>query len=223
MIHSGSRNLGLTVAKHYNNIAKELNKKWYSLIPNEFDMAFLPLDSQEGKLYLREMEFCMRYAKANRKLMMSRTMEIINKLTGGSFSESADVNHNYARMESHFGRNVMVHRKGATSARLGEIGIIPGSQGTSSYIVKGLGNKASLESCSHGAGRKMGRKEACRSLDLKAEIERLNAMGILHAIRGKDDLEEAAGAYKDIDVVISEQLDLIEVVTKLEPLAVIKG
>jgi tRNA-splicing ligase RtcB len=126
-------------------------------------------------------------------------------------------------MENHFGRNVMVHRKGATRARLGEIGIIPGSQGTRSYIVEGLGNPESFMSCSHGAGRRMGRKEATRSLSLENEIKTLEDKGIIHAIRGQGDLEEAAGAYKDIDVVMAEQADLVKIVTMLEPLAVVKG
>ncbi len=127
------------------------------------------------------------------------------------------------KWELAFGKNVIVHRKGATSARDGEMGIIPGSQGTASYIVRGKGNPESFMSCSHGAGRKMGRKAAIRTLDLEAEKKILDDKGILHAIRGKQDLEEAAGAYKDIDVVMEEQQDLVDIVVRLEPLAVIKG
>jgi len=121
------------------------------------------------------------------------------------------------------GENVIVHRKGATSARAGEIGIIPGSQGTASYIARGLGNPESFMSCSHGAGRKMGRKEAQRTLVLADEQKKLNDRGILHALRGEQDLDEASGAYKDIDVVMEEQADLVEVIYRLEPLGVIKG
>jgi len=133
------------------------------------------------------------------------------------------VAHNYAAAETHFGREVLVHRKGATRAGRGETGIVPGSQGTASYIVRGLGNVDSFSSCSHGAGRRLGRKQAQRQLDLKAEIQRLEERQILHAIRGRRDLEEAAGAYKDIEVVMANQLDLVEIVTRLQPLAVIKG
>jgi tRNA-splicing ligase RtcB len=139
------------------------------------------------------------------------------------FDEPINIHHNYAAFEHHFGKNVIVHRKGATSAREGEMGIIPGSQGTASYIVRGKGNPESFMSCSHGAGRKMGRKAAIRTLDLEAEKKVLDDKGILHAIRGKQDLEEAAGAYKDIDVVMEEQQDLVDIVARLEPLAVIKG
>ena len=116
-----------------------------------------------------------------------------------------------------------MHRKGATSAKLGQLGIIPGSQGTASYITIGKGNPASFLSSSHGAGRKMGRNAAISNLNLIDEQERLDSQGILHSIRGKKDLDEAAGAYKDIDIVMQEQSDLVDIKTKLLPLAVIKG
>lgn len=124
--------------------------------------------------------------------------------------------------ENHFDENVIVHRKGATRARVGEIGIIPGSQGTKSYIVEGLGNPDSFQSCSHGAGRLMSRTEAVRSLSLEDEVAKLEAQGIVHAIRGQKDLEEAAGAYKNIDEVMANQTDLVKIVTELAPV-VIKG
>jgi tRNA-splicing ligase RtcB len=126
-------------------------------------------------------------------------------------------------MENHFGKNVMVHRKGATLARENTIGIIPGSQGTSSYIVKGKGNPDSFMSCSHGAGRAMGRKQAERTLSLIDEQKRLDDKGILHSIRGVHDLDEASGAYKPIEIVMAEQSDLVDILVKLEPLAVVKG
>jgi tRNA-splicing ligase RtcB len=126
-------------------------------------------------------------------------------------------------MENHFGQNVLVHRKGATSAKEGELGIIPGSQGTASYIVKGKGNVESFMSCSHGAGRLMSRTAARKNLDLGEEKRKLDEKGIVHAVRSIGDLDEASGAYKDIDMVMKEQEDLVEIVTKLEPIAVIKG
>jgi len=232
MIHSGSRNLGFTVANYYNKLAIQLNEKWHSQVPKEWELAFLPVDSEEGQAYIREMNYCVDFALANRKLMMDRILNIFteifydNRFTDKirpDFEPIINIAHNYAIQENHFGQNVWVHRKGATLAREGTIGIIPGSQGTSSYVVKGLGNKESFESCSHGAGRKMGRKEAERTLDLEAEKKRLDDRGILHAIRGKSDLEEAAGAYKDIDIVMENQKDLVKVLVKLEPLGVIKG
>jgi len=134
-----------------------------------------------------------------------------------------NIAHNYASIENHYKHNVVVHRKGATLAREGTVGIIPGSQGTKSYIVGGLGNPESFMSCSHGAGRKMGRMAAQRNLDLKAEIYALNKQGIIHSIRTKKDLDEAPSAYKDITKVMDNQKDLVTICVELQPLAVIKG
>lgn len=223
MIHSGSRNLGYKVARHYNEVANKLNEKWHSSVPKEWGLAFLPLDSEEGNLYLMEMQYCVDFALANRKLMMDRIKEIFEKETNCECVEPINIAHNYAVMENHFKQNVMIHRKGATLAREGTVGIIPGSQGTKSYIVKGLGNPMSFNSCSHGAGRRIGRKEAQRSLDLQEEIKKLTSQGIIHSIRTEKDLDEASGAYKDIDVVMENQKDLVEITVELQPLAVIKG
>jgi len=223
MIHSGSRNLGKQVADHYNKIAIKLNEKYFSSVDPKQELAFLPLDSKEGKSYIREMNYCVEFALANRKLMMENIKDIFVKETNCSFDDMINIAHNYARMENHFGQNVMVHRKGATLATEDTIGIIPGSQGTKSYIVKGKGNKESFNSCSHGAGRKMGRKEAERSLNLEDEIKILNDQGIIHAIRGVNDLDEASGAYKPIDEVMRNQSDLVEILIELTPLGVIKG
>lgn len=225
MIHSGSRNIGLKVAEHYNKIAIKLNERWHSSVDRKQDLAFLPIETQEAKEYFAEMEYCVDFALANRMLMMERIKSVFAAVVGGGFTEVEFINiaHNYARWESHFNTNVIVHRKGATSARDGEIGIIPGSQGTKSYIVRGKGNPESFESCSHGAGRTMGRKQAQRELNLEDEIEKLNSKGIVHAIRSVNDLDEAPGAYKDIDVVMKNQSDLVDIMVELSPLAVIKG
>ena len=225
MIHSGSRNIGLKVAEHYNKVAKRLNEMWFTSVDASKDLAYLPIETYEAKDYMKEMQYCVDFAFANRKLMMENIMGVFGKIVGSDFAALDFINiaHNYARWENHFGTNVLVHRKGATSAREGETGIIPGSQGTKSYIVKGLGNPLSFTSCSHGAGRKMGRKQAIRDLDLDAEIARLDEQGIVHAIRSKSDLDEAPGAYKSIDVVMENQKDLVEILVELTPLAVIKG
>jgi tRNA-splicing ligase RtcB len=224
MIHSGSRNFGLKIAEYYNKLAIELNAKWFSQVPKEWELAYLPAESEEGQAYIREMNYAVEFALANRKLMMKRIIDIFCDVKEQTvFDDIINIAHNYASLENHFGENVWVHRKGATLAMEGTIGIIPGSQGTHSYIVRGKGNKESFESCSHGAGRKMGRNEAEKTLDLEAEIKALDDKGILHAIRGKKDLDEAPGAYKDIDVVMKNQEDLVEVLVELTPLAVIKG
>ncbi len=226
MIHSGSRNLGYKVAEHYNKLAKELNKKWFSSVPEKYDLAFLPLDSKEGKDYIREMNYCVDYALANRKLMIKRIEEIFRIIIGGGtdfFGKMINIVHNYASIENHFGENVMVHRKGATLASEKTIGIIPGSQGSKSYIVKGKGNVESFNSCSHGAGRKLGRKNAERTLDLEKEIKQLDDMGVIHSVRSKNDLDEAPGAYKPIESVMANQSDLVNILVELNPLGVIKG
>jgi tRNA-splicing ligase RtcB len=224
MIHSGSRNLGFKVANHYNRLAIELNRKWGSQIPEKWQLAFLPIDNATGQRYLREMAYCVEFAYANRKLMMQRVKDaLVAVVPIVTFDPIINIAHNYAALEMHFHRNVMVHRKGATSAREGEIGIIPGSQGSPSYIVRGQGNTESFQSCAHGAGRKMGRKQAQRQLDLAREQKRLEDQGIIHSIRHVRDLDEAAGAYKNIDEVIENQIDLVEIIVELRPLAVIKG
>lgn len=224
MVHSGSRNLGYKVANYYNRLAIDLNARWGSSIPKNWQLAFLPLSSKKGLKYQAEMQYCVDFALANRLLMMERIQDVFMAVAAPvAFSSFINIAHNYAAMEMHFGKNVIVHRKGATSARDGELGIIPGSQGTPSYIVRGKGNPESFNSCSHGAGRKMGRKEARRSLDLMHERKKLDNQGILHSIRHKKDLDEAAGAYKNIDKVVENQLDLVEVVVSLRPLAVVKG
>lgn len=224
MIHSGSRNIGYKAAGHYNKLAKLLNERWKTNIPQKWDLAYLPLDSDEGQTYFNEMQYCVDFALANRKLMMERIIEAFFN-NGLPFNHDKIINiaHNYAAVETHFLQKVIVHRKGATKASTDTVGIIPGSQGTHSFIVKGKGNKESFESCSHGAGRVMGRKEAIRSLDFNKEKSRLDNLGILHCIRGKNDLEEAPGAYKDINAVMKNQNDLVEIVVELSPLAVMKG
>ncbi|WP_163338658.1 RtcB family protein [Desulfopila sp. IMCC35008] len=224
MIHSGSRNIGYRVARHYNNLAQAYNTNHMSGVPTSWQLAFLPLDSEAGQLYLQEMQYCVDFARANRKLMMERLQDIIQEFCSPvHFFERIDIAHNYATLEHHFGKDVLVHRKGATRAGKGEIGIIPGSQGTSSYIVQGKGNPDSFCSCSHGAGRKLGRKQAQRTLNLQKEITILEEQHIIHAVRSKRNLEEAVGAYKNIEKVLSRQKDLVAPLTRLQPLAVVKG
>ena len=225
MIHSGSRNLGYKVAQYYNNMAIEFNLQWYSQVPKKWELAFLPLDTKCGKAYMREMKYAVEYAFANRKLMMNRIAKIITELYPDVEYEwpPISISHNYAQMENHYKQNVMIHRKGATLAREGQMGIIPGSQGTKSYIVEGLGNHQSFQSCSHGAGRIMGRKQAQRELDLETEQKRLDDQGIIHSIKEVKDLDEASGAYKPIEEVMANQVDLVKIRATLTPLAVVKG
>lgn len=223
MIHSGSRNLGKQVCDNYNRLAKQLNSKWHTAVPKEWDLASLPVESEEGQFYINEMQYCLDFAKANRAFMMETIKNSFQVHHGAKIIDEIDVHHNYAAKEKHFGKDVWVHRKGATSADKDQIGIIPGSQGTSSYIVKGKGNMFSFKSCSHGAGRKMSRGVAKKTLNFENEKKLMDDQGILHGIRSVNDLDEAAGAYKDIDEVMENQKDLVDIVVKLKPLAVVKG
>ena len=224
MIHSGSRNLGKQVADYYNRKAKTLNEMFYSVVNPKADLAFLPFQTDEAHRYYKEMRYCTEFAFANRLLMMERIRQAVSSVISNvEYDPIINIAHNYAAFEEHFGEKVIVHRKGATSAKLGETGIIPGSQGTKSYIVEGLGNTESFMSCSHGAGRALSRSAAVRTLDLETEKRKLDELGIIHSIRGKTDLEEASSAYKDISQVMAFQADLVKIKTELSPLAVIKG
>lgn len=224
MIHSGSRNLGKQVGKYYDQMAERLNRMWYTSVDPEWQMNFLPLRTPEFRSYWREMQYCVDFALCNRKLMMERILEVIADVVPDvTFEPMINIAHNYAAWEDHFGESVIVHRKGAIRARVGELGIIPGSQGTKSYIVEGLGNELSFMSSSHGAGRQMSRTEAINTLDLEKEIEFLDKQGIIHDIHSLRNLEEAPSAYKDIDEVMASQADLVKIRTTLLPIAVIKG
>jgi len=224
-IHSGSRNIGYKVANYYNGVAKQMNSRWYTQVPREADVAFLPLDDESGLNYLTEMNLCCHFAKKNRQVMMARCLGALHYIMGTKPDILMEVHtaHNYAQMENHYGENVMVHRKGAVRSQLDEQVVIPGSMGTKTYIASGLGCVESFQSCSHGAGRQMGRKEATVKLDLEAEISRMDALGIVHGLRTKADLDEAPGAYKDIDAVMAAQAELVTPQIALRPLGVIKG
>ncbi len=225
MVHSGSRNIGKQVADHYNKLAMKLNDKWGESEYRKWQLAYLPGNSDEGIVYWNEMQFCIDFAFANRQLMIDNIISVFRNEFGEKikFTPLINIAHNYASREKHFGEQVIIHRKGATQAKKGQIGIIPGSQGTNSYIVRGKGNKDSFESCSHGAGRVMGRKQAQRSLDLSKETKDLDKKKILHSIQSKKDLDEAPSAYKDIKEVMKNQSDLVEIIVELTPMAVIKG
>ena len=225
MIHSGSRNIGKQVADYYNRKAINLNREAGEDYGPDTELAWLSLNSETGKNYINEMQYCITFAMCNRYLMMERIIKIFEDHFKSDFTCDNPINiaHNYAAEENHFGEKLVIHRKGATKASTGLIGIVPGSQGTQSYIVKGKGNPESFESCSHGAGRIMGRNQAIRSLDLQTEIRNLDKLNILHSIRTRKDLDEAPSAYKDIGKVMIQQADLVDIVVALSPLAVIKG
>lgn len=222
MIHSGSRNIGYKIANHYIQKAKLLCSRFESKCPQ--DLAFIPKEDLLFNQYVNAMNFALDFAEENRNQMLDNIkMAFDNVIPNVKILEQTNIHHNYAVQEHHFGENVWIHRKGATQARTGTIGIIPGSQGTKSYIVRGLGSEESFNSCSHGAGRLMSRSQAKKQLSLEDEIKKMDAAGVVHGIRNLTDLDEAPSAYKDIDIVMNNQKDLVEVVTMLQPLGVIKG
>ena len=225
MIHCGSRNFGLKICDYYNKVARNLNNKWHSKIDEKWDLAFLPIETYEAKAYLSEMKFAMEFALENRRLISENVKKSFLSVIDCEFEEDIDINHNYAEWENHFGKNYLVHRKGATRARKGEIGIIPGDMGSSSYIVEGLGNPHSFMSCSHGSGRPRSCTESSNILsveDCNKKMEGILFDGWGVNRKGKTDLGEAPDAYKDIEEVIESELDLIKPIIKLKPLAVVK-
>ena len=196
------------------------------------DLAFLPIAENDGHNYFTDMLFALRYAKENRRRMMEAMKETLAEFVPGvNFVRTIDIHHNYAAFEEHFGEKVCVHRKGVTSAKLDEIGIIPGSMGTASYIVRGLGNPDSFMSCSHGAGRRMSRVAASTTLTVEEcdkamdgiVCERWHKYKGFGKAKGRLDLSEAPQAYKDIEDVIASELDLVEPLVRLVPLASLKG
>ncbi len=222
MVHSGSRNIGYTTAKHYHERAIEETKKRGSNVPK--DLSYFVRGTEYYDNYFKEMNYCIEFALQNRKLMMHRVKEAFTEfLPAVQFSNFINKPHNFAAWEKHFEEDLMVHRKGATRAEEGEWGMIPGSQGTNSYLVKGKGNAKSFNSCSHGAGRIMSRTKARKSLNFKEEVAQLKNKGILHALRHKKDLDEAPGSYKNIKDVMRLQKDLVTIKVELKPLAVIKA
>jgi len=231
MVHSGSRNIGFTICHFFNNLAKQLNKGWHSEIPAEWDLAYLPTDNDYGKEYIRWMNFALEFAEENRAQMMQEDIDIVSEkvakyagITDVKMSERINCHHNYASYEEHYGNKVWVHRKGAISARKGELGIIPGAMGSTSYLVKGRGNPESFCSCSHGAGRRMSRTEAKAKFGVQETIQDLKNLGVfLGKVKKSDVGEESRFAYKDLDFVIANELDLVEPVGKLKTVAVVKG
>lgn len=221
MLHSGSRNIGKTVAEIHIGKAKGLMKAMYINLEDP-ELAYFAQGTKEYQDYLNDVAWCQEYAAWNRRQMYLNIMHALKahfpQLT--IIDEVISCHHNYVSLENHFGENVILTRKGAVSAREGQLGIIPGSMGTKSYIVRGLGNKESFCSCSHGAGRKMSRskaKEVFTIDDLKNQTEGVECRKDAGAI------DEIPGAYKDIDTVMENQKDLVEVVHTLKQVLCVKG
>lgn len=230
MIHSGSRHLGKEICDFFHNKARALNRRWYSEVPDEARLAFLPVDTDEGKQYLNWMQLAMDYAFENRERMLEKTCAVvrehIEKYAGLSmrFTDKINCHHNYAALENHYGENVWVHRKGATRARKGERAVIPGAMGSYSYVVEGLGNEESFCTSSHGAGRAYSRSGAMQAFSTEQVIVDLKEQGVVLGKRKKNDIaEECRFAYKDINEVMAQQTDIVTPVRKLKTVGVVKG
>jgi tRNA-splicing ligase RtcB len=226
MLHSGSRGLGKSIGDFYHAKAVELCERWHVTLPTK-DLAFLPLEEPEHDTYIEAMLFGMDYAETNRNLMLAEVRKAVMQFFPMALPEVlVNVHHNFAAWENHFGQNGIVHRKGAIRARKGETLLIPGSMGTASYIGRGLGNPDSYNTCQHGAGRAMGRKDAERRY-AAGDLENLATyMGERHILMGghaSEAIDEHPLAYKSIEVVMADSADLVEPVTRLLPIACIKG
>jgi tRNA-splicing ligase RtcB len=225
MLHSGSRGVGNILASEYIAKAKQLAAKYYyEAYLADKDLAFLPEGTPEFKEYVEAIEWAQNYALVNRRFMMDAALGAVKKtLDNYHFGVEAEVvncHHNYLSRESHFKENVLVTRKGAVRARSGDLGIIAGSMGAKSFIVRGKGNPDSFMSCSHGAGRRMGRNEAKNKITMERFAETM--IGV-ESRRDAEVLDEAPDAYKDIDAVIAAQSDLIDVVHTLKQVVCVKG
>ncbi|HBA97205.1 MAG TPA: RNA-splicing ligase RtcB [Lachnospiraceae bacterium] len=230
MIHSGSRHLGKAICDYFHEKARELDRMWYSEVKDEYRLAFLPVHSKEGQQYINWMNLAMDYAFENRAHMLEKictiVKELIEKHTGHTveFGEEINCHHNYAALENHYNANVWVHRKGAARAREGEMAVIPGAMGSYSYVVEGKGNKESFCSSSHGAGRNYSRSGAVQAFSVEKVMVDLKEQGVVLGKRKKNDVaEECRFAYKDIDFVMSQQLDMVVPVRKLKTIGVVKG
>jgi tRNA-splicing ligase RtcB len=230
MIHSGSRHLGKAICDHFHQKARELNRRWYSEVKEEYHLAFLPVSSREGQQYINWMNLALDYAFENRARMLDKTCgvvkELIGKHTGLSVEFGTEINchHNYAALENHYDANVWVHRKGATRVREGEMAVIPGAMGSYSYVVEGRGNRESFCTSSHGAGRRYSRSGAMKAFSTEQVMVDLKEQDVVLGKRKKNDVaEECRFAYKDIDLVMAQQQDMVTPVRKLRTVGVVKG
>ncbi len=230
MLHSGSRHFGKQICDYFHHKARELNKQWYSSVPDEYRLAFLPIESNEGKQYINWMNLALDYAYENRQQMMNVVKGIVEKYVTKhtkllvEYTNEINCHHNYASLENHYGKNVWVHRKGATRARAGELAVIPGAMGSYSYVVEGLGNEMSFHSSSHGAGRRFSRKVAKENFSIEEVMTDLKNQGVALGKHSKQDVaEESRFAYKDIDEVMSNQAELVVAIKCLKTIGVVKG
>lgn len=222
MLHSGSRGVGNRIGSYFIELAKNDMRTWMINLPDA-DLAYLPEGTKYFDDYVEAVHWAQDFAMWNRRLMMENIVRAVQECNLPPFQadvEAINCHHNYVAIENHYGENVFVTRKGAVRARLGDMGIIPGSMGARSYIVRGLGNAESFHSCSHGAGRAMSRTAAKKRFTLEDHIA---ATAGIECRKDEDVIDETPGAYKDIDAVMAAQADLVEIQYTLRQIVCVKG
>lgn len=222
MLHSGSRGVGNAIGTHFIGLAKKDAELHQRNLPDK-DLAYFEEGARYFGDYVRGVSWAQKFAMRNREVMMANLIATVRKVIAKPFEshvEAVNCHHNYVQQERHFGQDVFITRKGAVSARRGELGIIPGSMGARSYIVRGLGNPESFESCSHGAGRVMSRTKAKKMFSVEDHIKATEGV---ECRKDANVVDEIPMAYKDIDAVMAAQQDLVEVVHTLKQVVCVKG
>jgi len=223
MLHSGSRGVGNKIGTYFIELAKKDMRQWLVNLPDK-DLAYFPEGTEHFAEYVEAVEWAQDFAMTNRRLMMAAVLRAVRSAPGIPPFEAGAVavncHHNYVARERHYGRDVLVTRKGAVRARAGDLGIIPGSMGARSYIVRGRGNPEAFDSCSHGAGRAMSRAEAKRRFTL---ADHAAATAGIECRKDADVIDETPAAYKSIDAVMEAQRDLVEVLHTLRQVVCVKG
>ena len=219
-LHSGSRGVGNRIATNHIKIAKALMEKWYINLPDA-DLAYLVEDTPEFNDYMKDLDWAQEFALLNREEMMERIIRLL-QYRCGDFEpvETIQCHHNFTQREHHFGKNILVSRKGAIEAREGQLGLIPGSMGTRSYVVRGKGNAASFNTAPHGAGRRLSRNKARNNFTME-DFDR--DMAGIEVNRSEAFLDELPGAYKDIDLVMEQSAGLVEVLHTFHQIVNVKG
>lgn len=222
MLHSGSRGVGNRIGTYFIELAKKEMQRWHIHLPDR-DLAYLPEGSDHFADYVEAVEWAQHFARLNREVMMNNTLDAISRSLQLNFTscvEAVNCHHNYVNREVHYGKEVMLTRKGAVSAKLGEMGIIPGSMGAKSFIVRGLGNEESFCSCSHGAGRVMSRTAAKKQVTLEQHIAATEGV---ECRKDSSVIDETPSAYKPIEQVMQAQSDLVEIMYTLKQVVCVKG
>jgi len=222
MLHSGSRGVGNAIGSFFIALAKEDMRKWFINLPDE-DLAYFPEGTDHFDDYVEAVGWAQDYAALNRRMMMTHVIAALRSRIAKPFDaelEAVNCHHNYVTRENHFGENVLVTRKGAVRAAKGVMGIIPGSMGAKSFIVRGLGNAESFDSCSHGAGRIMSRTEAKKRVSLAEHVA--DTTGV-ECRKDEGVIDETPRAYKPIEAVMAAQADLVEIVHTLKQVVCVKG